>query len=220
MKILVVGNEANQSEFEEKFGASDDFFFLDDYLGVPEIIDRVEVVFDFLMEDSPENFEFYASQDHIRLFINTVKFSLAELAALYPGFTCEIFGFNGLPGFFNRNSLEVCVLKEEDKALLNEILKSLDTPFYIVQDRVGLVTPRVICMIINEAYYTLQEGTASKEDINLGMKLGTNYPLGPFEWCDRIGINHVYEVLEALQEDTKDERYKICPALKRDYLLN
>jgi 3-hydroxybutyryl-CoA dehydrogenase len=73
-------------------------------------------------------------------------------------------------------------------------------------------------MIINEAYYTVQEGTACRTDIDLGMKLGTAYPKGPFEWSEEIGIDHVYETLEALYQDTKDERYKICPLLKTEYL--
>jgi 3-hydroxybutyryl-CoA dehydrogenase len=87
-----------------------------------------------------------------------------------------------------------------------------------VEDRVGMVTPRVIFMLINEACYTLQEGTASIKDIDTAMKLGTNYPYGPFEWADKIGINEIYETLIAIYEDTKDERYKICPLLKTKYL--
>jgi 3-hydroxybutyryl-CoA dehydrogenase len=55
------------------------------------------------------------------------------------------------------------------------------------------------------------------EDIDKGMRLGTNYPNGPFEWCDRIGIRDVYETLEAIWCDTHDERYKICPLLKTRY---
>jgi 3-hydroxybutyryl-CoA dehydrogenase len=55
-------------------------------------------------------------------------------------------------------------------------------------------------------------------DIDLGMKLGTAYPHGPFEWCDMIGIKHVYEVLNALYLDTHDDRYKICSLLKTEYL--
>jgi 3-hydroxybutyryl-CoA dehydrogenase len=73
-------------------------------------------------------------------------------------------------------------------------------------------------MIINEAYYTVQEGTANRDDIDQAMKLGTNYPMGPFEWCKKIGITDVYETLEALYNDTHDERYKICSLLKHDYL--
>jgi 3-hydroxybutyryl-CoA dehydrogenase len=87
-----------------------------------------------------------------------------------------------------------------------------------VEDRAGMATPRILCMIINEACYTLQEGTASIRDIDLGMKLGTNYPHGPFEWANAIGIANVYQVLEAMYEDTKEERYKICPLLKTKYL--
>jgi 3-hydroxybutyryl-CoA dehydrogenase len=64
----------------------------------------------------------------------------------------------------------------------------------------------------------LQEGTASKEDIDTSMKLGTNYPFGPFEWANKIGIKHVYETIEAIYLDTHDERYKVCPMLKTMYL--
>jgi 3-hydroxybutyryl-CoA dehydrogenase len=87
-----------------------------------------------------------------------------------------------------------------------------------VDSRLGMVSPRIICMIINEAFFTMQEGTAGREDIDKGMKLGTAYPYGPFEWCDMIGIKDVYETLNALYNDTHDERYKICSSLKTAYL--
>lgn len=106
----------------------------------------------------------------------------------------------------------------DEEHVLKRICDELKTDFLLVDDRIGLVTPRVICMIINEAYYTVQEGTASREDVDMAMKLGTNYPYGPFEWCNRIGIKHVYELIEALYDDTQDERYKICPLLKKEYL--
>ena len=73
-------------------------------------------------------------------------------------------------------------------------------------------------MIINEACYTLQEGTATIPDIDLGMKLGTSFPKGPFEWANLIGVSEVYHTLKAIYEDTKDERYKICPLLKTKHL--
>jgi 3-hydroxybutyryl-CoA dehydrogenase len=114
--------------------------------------------------------------------------------------------------------MEVSFWRTDDEPQLKRICQELNTDFLIVDDRVGLVTPRIICMIINEAYYSFMEGTASREDIDLAMKLGTNYPYGPFEWSQRIGIKHIYELLEALYEDTKDERYKICPLLRKEYL--
>jgi len=135
-------------------------------------------------------------------------------------FKFTILGFNGLKSFFNRDVLEISLLASENIGIAEKVCTELETEFEIVADRVGMVTPRVICMIINEAYYTMQEGTADKKAIDMAMKLGTSYPYGPFEWADRIGLDNVYELLEAVYEDTKDERYKICPALKKEYLLN
>ncbi|HBK88456.1 MAG TPA: 3-hydroxyacyl-CoA dehydrogenase, partial [Cytophagales bacterium] len=51
-------------------------------------------------------------------------------------------------------------------------------------------------------------GTATREDIDLAMKLGTNYPWGPFEWCERLGRNHVIRLLNAAYRESGDERYK------------
>jgi 3-hydroxybutyryl-CoA dehydrogenase len=74
-------------------------------------------------------------------------------------------------------------------------------------------------MIINEAYLTVQEGTATREDIDIAMKLGTNYPYGPFEWCEKIGVQNVLAILNAAYADTKDERYKPSALLKKESLL-
>jgi 3-hydroxybutyryl-CoA dehydrogenase len=83
-----------------------------------------------------------------------------------------------------------------------------------VPDRVGLVFPRILSMIINEAAQVYSEQTASREDIDTAMKLGTNYPLGPLEWADKIGIDTIYEILSALQRDFGEDRYRPHPLLK------
>ena len=74
-----------------------------------------------------------------------------------------------------------------------------------------------IMMVINEAFLTVEEGAASREDVDLAMKLGTNYPLGPFEWCNRIGIKYVFGMLDTLYRCTKDERYKVSSLLQEEY---
>jgi 3-hydroxybutyryl-CoA dehydrogenase len=79
-----------------------------------------------------------------------------------------------------------------------------------------MITPRVVCMIINEAYFTAEAGTASREDIDTAMRLGTNYPYGPFEWAQQIGVKHVYDVLTAVHRATGDERYRVCNLLKEE----
>ncbi len=217
MKILVVGESSHFEECQQKFGPHE-YLRVEKHDEAEKNMAIHDVIFDFRIDEDPDKFRMYAGKPSA-VFFNTCKISLAELKRVGgKQMQCTIFGFNGLPTMINRSILEVSVLKSEDIPDLKNLCEQLKTEYVLVDDRVGLVTPRIICMIINEAYYTVQEGTASREDIDLAMKLGTNYPYGPFEWTKKIGVKHVYELLEAIYEDTKDERYKICPLLKKEYL--
>ena len=218
MNILIIGEQHHHDECLLKFGQGHAYVLINDHREAFKFIENHELVIDFTLDEEPDHIEIYASQN-ARALINTAKISLSELAFIVDNkLKSQIFGFNGLPTFLNRPILETSLRRAEDEPALKNICAQLNTEFLIVEDRVGMVTPRVICMIINEAYYTAQEGTATRTDIDMAMKLGTNYPFGPFEWCQRIGVRHVYELLEALYEDTHDERYKICPMLKQEYL--
>jgi 3-hydroxybutyryl-CoA dehydrogenase len=219
MNILVIGEQVNLQECCQKFGDRHEYSWVKEHRDAEKFLQSNDLVFDFIVDEEPHQFEIYC--DHpTKVFLNTCKISLGELVHLVRHPLSKIFGFNGLPTFLNRDVLEVSLWRAEDEHELKKICDDLKTDFLLVDDRVGLVTPRVICMIINEAYYTVQEGTATRADIDMAMKLGTNYPYGPFEWCQRIGIKHVYELIEALYDDTQDERYKICPLLKKEYLKN
>ena len=74
-------------------------------------------------------------------------------------------------------------------------------------------------MLINEAAFALMEQIASPEDIDVAMKLGTNYPFGPIEWGKQIGFKNVIAVIEALHEDLQEDRYRTAPLLKQLALL-
>ncbi len=82
-------------------------------------------------------------------------------------------------------------------------------------DRVGLVAMRTLAMIINEAAFALMEGVAAAGDIDVAMKLGTNYPQGPLAWADAIGPQTVVAVLQALHDEYQEERYRPCVLLKQ-----
>jgi 3-hydroxybutyryl-CoA dehydrogenase len=75
-----------------------------------------------------------------------------------------------------------------------------------------MVTARILATIINEAWYTWQDGVSGKEEIDTAMKLGTNYPMGPFEWGGKIGLSRVVGLLDVLSRT--DARYMPAGSLK------
>lgn len=220
MHILVLSGAEMIAEFKLKFleGSNGNAFtFLDSADDIDEQVKGADLVFDFLLHRQPERLAMYTTGQVV--FCSAATVQLAALAHPYsPDRLCTLIGFNGLPTLFNREVLEVSLLRPDDAAKLREVCAQLGTDYLLVEDRVGMVTPRILCMIINEACYTLQEKTADVAAIDMGMKLGTNYPKGPFSWANEIGIAHVYQVLEALYLDTKEERYKTCPLLKTKHL--
>jgi 3-hydroxybutyryl-CoA dehydrogenase len=72
----------------------------------------------------------------------------------------------------------------------------------------------VISCIVNEAFLTLQEDVATAEDIDRAMKLGANYPKGPFEWAEEIGADRILETLEALRT-IQGDAYLAAPLLRK-----
>ena len=84
-----------------------------------------------------------------------------------------------------------------------------------VADGPGLVRARVLCCLINEAAATALEGVASPADIDLAMRLGTNYPRGPLAWGDLLGLDTVLGVLRGLYEEYAEDRYRPSPLLTR-----
>ena len=85
----------------------------------------------------------------------------------------------------------------------------------IVTDGPGLVRARVVCCLINEAASALMEGVASAADIDKAMKLGANYPFGPLEWGDYIGLDTVLGTLTGLFNEWGEDRYRPSPLLRR-----
>ncbi|MFA6469891.1 MAG: 3-hydroxyacyl-CoA dehydrogenase family protein [Bacteroidota bacterium] len=84
-----------------------------------------------------------------------------------------------------------------------------------VQDSVGMVMPRILCQIINESLFTVQNDVATPNDIDEAMKHGTNYPHGPIAWGELIGFSNVAAVLDALYNNHHEERYRVAPLLRQ-----
>ncbi|MFZ5946164.1 MAG: 3-hydroxybutyryl-CoA dehydrogenase [Bacillota bacterium] len=96
-----------------------------------------------------------------------------------------------------------------------EFTKSLGKNPVTVEEAPGFVVNRILIPMINEAAYILAEGIASAEDIDTGMKLGANHPLGPLALGDLVGLDVCLSIMETLHQETGDDKYRPCPLLRK-----
>lgn len=93
------------------------------------------------------------------------------------------------------------------------LVAKLEKDIAVSQDYPGFIVNRVLIPMINEAVFALYEGVASAEDIDKGMKLGTNQPMGPLTLADFIGLDTVLAIATVLYDGFKDPKYRPCPLL-------
>lgn len=138
------------------------------------------------------------------LFIHAVITTLTELPV-------NCIRINGWNGFMQNETIEIAAA-EKNMEIVAAFMKELNYSYKRVPDVPGMIAPRIISMIINEAYYALEDKVSTKEEIDIAMRLGTNYPMGPFEWSKKIGLKNIYTLLKKLH--STDSRYAIAPLLQ------
>jgi 3-hydroxybutyryl-CoA dehydrogenase len=201
MKVIVVANAEQREEILlKKVNHNVEMAFVTKYSEI-EINDTHDVVFH--LNENMDNYEFSDKP----VFINAVTDTLKE-KKLPANFS----RLNGWPGFLKRTAWEMAA---GDKGTAFKIFKKLGWDVFFVKDEPGLVSARVISMIINEAFFALEENISSVEEIDLAMKLGTNYPYGPFEWAEKIGLRNIYGLLHKLSRT--DKRYLPATLLEKQY---
>jgi len=143
------------------------------------------------------------------VIINSVSDMLAETD---PAFI----RINGWPGFLETAVIEASFVQANLKQPAEAVFKELNKIPEWLPDEPGFITPKVISMIINEAYFALEQEISSKEEIDTAMKLGTAYPYGPFEWAKKIGLNNIVRLLNRLSKEKT--RYAPAPLLVQEAL--
>ncbi len=211
MKVAITGSSQEAKDFNKLLieqGVNSSL------LTEKELPEHGCLVVDFIPA-SKTRLQFFLASKPKALFLNIPYTTLSEVMGNdFIEFDC--FGFNGLAGFARDRSLEVSYRQGQDLNILKQASEALKIVINEISDTIGMVSPRVVCMIINEAYFTFQDGTAKPLDIDLSMRLGTNYPIGPFEWAKKIGLAEVVHLLDRVYDYTHDERYKVCTTLRME----
>jgi 3-hydroxybutyryl-CoA dehydrogenase len=140
------------------------------------------------------------------VFINSVTKTLSAIKT-----NDHVLRINAWQGFLEKDIWEIAGLVSSEVAT---IIKTLNKKYITVDDEPGFVSARIIAMIINEAYFAKGENVSTEAEIDIAMKLGTNYPYGPFEWGKIIGIHNIHELLKKLAET--DQRYLPAPEMENE----
>lgn len=209
MKVTLLSEPQHGSVLTEFFSA---------HPTIELVTSGAEVVIDCLFFDLEEKYtslRSFESKDAI-LITNTLTAPATAITRHVSGFKRTI-GVPMIPSqLTTQKAIEYSVpLQQEDVTSNKELLKSIfRKDVEKIGDCVAGIFPRTIAMIVNEAVFALQEGVATAADIDMAMKLGTNYPKGPLAWCDEIGAYAICAILEALQVEYGADRYRIASLLR------
>ena len=173
---------------------------------------NADAYFDLLFVPSSAKMEDYSSLS-TPLFLNETIYAFPSIIE-QATFPIPLFRLSGWPGFLQRDVIELASYKTEERKIGEIILSALGWKWKWVADMPGLITARVISSIVNEAYFTLEQEVSTKEEIDIAMKLGTNYPYGPFEWSAHIGLGNVYSLLVEMSK--QDPRHSPSELLRKE----
>jgi len=146
---------------------------------------------------------------------NTSSISITRIAAVTkrPDKVIGMHFMNPVPVMQLVEVIRGLATSDETFQVIADLVEKLGKVMAVSQDYPGFIVNRVLMPMINEAIFTLYEGIATAEDIDKGMKLGTNHPLGPLALADLIGLDTVLAIITVLYNGFKDPKFRPCPLL-------
>lgn len=144
-----------------------------------------------------------------------IPVSLLASATERPDKVIGVHFMNPVPMMKGVEIVRTLLTSEDTLKVSLDFVKSLGKETVVVKDSPGFVTNRIITLMMNEAAKLLEANLASIEDIDKIERLSHNWPMGPFELADLVGIDVLVDLLEGVYQQTGWERYKPAPILKR-----
>ncbi|MGQ9823939.1 MAG: 3-hydroxybutyryl-CoA dehydrogenase [Desulfotomaculales bacterium] len=157
------------------------------------------------------------SPDNVIFASNTSGLSITEMASVTgrPDRFIGMHFFNHVPVMKLVEVIKGAKTSAETERVTVELAQKMGKEPILVNEAPLFVVNRILIPMINEAIFVLMEGVASAEDIDKGMKLGANHPIGPLALADLIGLDTLLFITETIYRETGDSKYRPCPLLRK-----